>query len=404
MTSIRSLAEIGAIEGGGVNRLALTETDRQGRDQVMQWMRELGLTISIDAIGNVVGTRAGTEQCPPVMTGSHIDTVRAGGRYDGSLGVLAGLEAIRRLNELGIKTRTPISVAFFTNEEGARFAPDMMGSMVYQGHFDLDEMLEIRDFDGTTVGDALEAIGYAGTEPCPASPPAAYVELHIEQGPVLEQADVTIGAVTGVQGISWTEWTFDGQSNHAGTTPMHLRHDAGHAAGEMVSFIRRLVGEIGGTQVGTVGAIKLQPNIINVIARQATLAVDLRNTDEQMLQHAESELRASAHAIAKQEGLELTQRQLARFRPIEFSPAIVSAVEMTAGDLGHTVMSLPSGAGHDAQAFAPKCPTGMIFIPSAGGISHNINEYTAPSDIKAGADILLRLLVDLAGTDGCPVV
>ena len=392
-----ALGDIGAIEGGGVSRLAFTEADRAGRDQVVEWMRMLGLSIEIDAIGNVVATRAGRSAGPGIMIGSHIDTVRTGGRYDGNLGVLAGLEVVERLNEEGIETDRSLAVAFFSNEEGARFAPDMMGSMVHQGHFGLEEMLQTVGIDGETVGAALDSIDYRGAAPCPAPSPAAYLELHIEQGPVLENEGITIGAVTGVQGISWTELTFTGQSNHAGTTPMRLRRDAGFAAGRMTAYVRQLTETIGGTQVGTVGSVNLEPNLVNVIARKATMTVDLRNTSEDDLQRAEGEMLDFAHRLAKDEHLELTHRRLARFEPVEFDPGLIDAVAVHARALGYSVTALPSGAGHDAQAFAPNCPTGMIFVPSAGGISHNVAEHTEIADIEAGANVLLNLAADLAG-------
>lgn len=396
---IDALAQIGAIEGGGVCRLALTQEDRQGRDQVLAWMRELGLTITIDPIGNVIGVRAGREQGPPVMTGSHIDTVRTGGRYDGNLGVLAGLEVIETLNDAGFETSLPLAVGFFTNEEGARFAPDMMGSMVHQGQLPLDEMLAVQGIDGETVAEALEAIGYRGEAVCPAPPPAAFVELHVEQGPVLEQAGDVIGAVTGVQGISWTELRFDGQSNHAGTTPMRLRHDAGLAAGEMIAFVRQLTREMGGEQVGTVGSVELVPNLVNVIAKRATLTVDLRNTDEDELKRAEARMLAHARQVAQDEGLTLETRRLARFEPVAFSERIIEQVEQRAGTMGLSVRRMPSGAGHDAQSFAPNCPTGMVFVPSVGGISHNVAEFTEPDHLEAGANVLLGLLTELADSD-----
>jgi len=393
---IAALGELGAIDSGGVCRLALSEEDKLGRDLVVQWMRELGLAVMVDRIGNVVGTRAGEEAGPSVMTGSHIDTVKTGGLYDGNLGVLAGLEVVQTLNDLGLKTRKPLAVAFFTNEEGARFAPDMMGSMVHQGHFPLQQMLAVEGIDGKTVGKALDQIGYRGDALCPAPAPAAFVELHVEQGPVLEAAGLTIGAVTGVQGISWTELVFSGQSNHAGTTPVRLRRDAGYAAGAMAAFVRELAVEMGGDQVGTVGSLELEPNLINVIARHARLTVDLRNTDEAHLREAEAHMMHRAREVAAAERLDLQTRRLARFAPVDFHEPVIAAVERIASALGHSARRMASGAGHDAQSFAPNCPTGMIFVPSVGGISHNVAEFTEPADIEAGANVLLHLVVELA--------
>jgi len=393
---LESLAAIGAIPGGGVCRLALSEEDRAGREQVVRWMNELGLAVSIDAIGNVVGLRAGTEAGSPVMTGSHIDTVRTGGRYDGNLGVLAGLEVIQTLNDAGIVTRRPLAVAFFTNEEGARFNPDMMGSLVYVGGLPLDTALATIGIDGESVGDCLRKVGYDGTAPCGKPQVHAYVELHVEQGPVLDIEGVTIGAVEGVQGISWTEFTASGVSNHAGTTPMRLRHDAGYVACAIAHRAREIARELGGDQVATVGAITLSPNLVNVIANRAVFTVDLRNTDEALLQEAERHLQTFATEVAAAEGVTLTQRTLARFAPVAFDPAVVSLVEETARGLGHTVRRMPSGAGHDAQMLARVCPAGMVFVPSVGGISHNVQEFTAATDIEAGANVLLQTLLKLA--------
>ncbi|MCP5156421.1 MAG: Zn-dependent hydrolase [Ectothiorhodospiraceae bacterium] len=396
MARIAALAEVGAIDGGGVCRLALSAEDRAGRDRVVGWMRELGLAVSVDAIGNVVGVRAGREDGPPVMIGSHIDTVRTGGRYDGNLGVLAGLEVVQTLADHGITTRRPIAVAFFTNEEGARFAPDMMGSMVHQGHLPLEEMLAVRGIDGTSVAEGLDAIGYRGDTPCGDVRAHAFLELHVEQGPVLEREGVTIGAVEGVQGISWTELTIEGVSNHAGTTPMRLRHDAGFAAASIAVLARGIANEMGGDQVATVGRIELTPNLVNVIPNRAVMTVDLRNTDEEKLKAAEARLLAHLDRLVEREGVKITRRSLARFEPVAFDPGVVAMVEETARALGHSVRRMPSGAGHDAQAFAPNCPTGMVFVPSVGGISHNVREHTEAPDIGAGANVLLRVALRLA--------
>ena len=399
---LEALAAIGPIEGPdgsrGNTRLALTDDDRAGRDLVVTWMRDLGLDVAIDGIGNVVGTRAGTDPASaPIMTGSHIDTVRTGGRYDGNLGVLGGLEVIETLERHGLNTRHPIAVAFFTNEEGARFQPDMLGSLVYVGGLALEQALDIRGIDGAAVGDELIRIGYAGPRPCPAGrAPQAFVELHIEQGPVLEAAAIGIGAVTGVQGISWQELTIEGQANHAGTTPMTMRHDPAYVAAEIAVFVRRLAVELGGHQVGTVGRVDLHPNLINVVAARATMTVDLRNTDEAALQDAEGRLRQFGDELAVREGVTITRRVLARFEPVAFDPLVIDLVEATARRLGHSTMRLPAGAGHDAQMLARICPAGMVFTPSVGGVSHNPAEHTEPADLTAGADVLLQVLLSLS--------
>ena len=399
MRRLRELAEIGPIDGGGVSRLALTDADKAGRDLVVTWMRDLGLEVSIDAIGNVVATGSGRADGPPVMTGSHIDTVATGGIYDGNLGVLSGLEVIETLAERGLVTDRPLAVAFFTNEEGARFPPDMMGSLCYVGGMTVEEAMSTASADGAVVGDELERIGYRGPMPCPGPAPHAFVEYHIEQGPVLEEEGVAIGAVEGVQGISWTEVTIEGQSNHAGTTPMRLRRDAGLAAGEVAVAVRRIATELGGDQVGTVGSIRLHPSLVNVVAARAVVTVDLRNTDEQALQEAERKLAAELDRLAEAEGVTVTTRSTARFEPVTFDPTVVDLVAATAADMGLSVRRMPSGAGHDAQMMARVCPTGMVFVPSVKGISHNPAEHTEPEDLVAGANVLLRTLVKLATID-----
>ena len=396
MRRLRDLAEIGPIDGGGVSRLALTDEDGRGRDLVVTWMRDLGLDVSIDAIGNAVAVRAGAVDGPPVMTGSHIDTVATGGIYDGNLGVLAGLEVIETLAERQIVTDRPLAVAFFTNEEGARFPPDMLGSLCYVGGMTVEQAMSISSADGDTVGAELKRIGYQGPTPCPGPVPHAFVELHIEQGPVLEREGVCIGAVESVQGITWLEVVIVGQSNHAGTTPMSLRHDAGRVAGEAVVAVRRLANEAGGNQVGTVGSLRLHPDLVNVVAARARLTVDLRNTDGDALNETERRLKDELDRLADDEGVEITTRTLARFDPVIFDPDVVDLVASTAEGLGLSVRRMPSGAGHDAQMLARVCPAGMVFVPSVNGISHNPAEHTEPEDLEAGANVLLRTMVALA--------
>jgi beta-ureidopropionase / N-carbamoyl-L-amino-acid hydrolase len=400
---IEALAEIGAIDGGGSARLALTDADRRGRDLVVSWMRDLEMRVDIDEIGNVVGTWPPESTEPPVMTGSHIDTVATGGRFDGTLGVLAGIEVLETIITAsisgGLELTRPIAVAFFTDEEGSRFAPDMLGSLVYAGGMPLEDALTIRATDGAVLGDELLRIGYAGPQPCPARPPYAYVELHIEQGPVLEAEGITIGAVTGVQGISWTELTVTGQSNHAGTTPMSMRHDAGYAAAEIATFARQLATDMGPPQVATVGRIELYPNLVNVVAARATVTVDLRNTDDALVEESERRLFEFCDALAAREGVTIGRRTLARFAPVDFDDRVVALVADVARARGLEALRMPSGAGHDAQMLARVCPAGMVFVPSIRGISHNPAELTADADLEAGANVLLDVLVRLA-TDG----
>ena len=397
---LADLAAIGAIEGTeGCARLALTDEDKAGRDLVVAAMEELGLTITTDGIGNVVGVMAGETDGPPVMCGSHIDTVRTGGRYDGNLGVLAGLEVIEVVKAAGLTPHRPLAVAFFTDEEGARFSPDMLGSLVYVGGMALEEALGIEGIDGTFVGAELERIGYDGSSPLPAAAPHSFVELHVEQGPVLEAEGITIGAVDGVQGISWQEVTVTGQSNHAGTTPMNLRKDPGFVAAACSNFIREMALDFGAPQVGTVGRLELHPNLVNVVPASATFTVDIRNTDEAILQQAEKRFADFLAATAEAEGCTVETKELARFEPVIFDDEVIEMVRSTAEELGHSVKQMPSGAGHDAQMLARVCPTAMVFTPSRDGISHNPAEYTAPADLEAGANVMLQVMMKLASAE-----
>ncbi|MFM8777106.1 MAG: M20 family metallo-hydrolase [Actinomycetota bacterium] len=391
---IEALAEISPIEGGGNCRLALTDEDKHGRDLVVSWMRELGLEISIDSVGNIIGTW-NTAELSPVMSGSHIDTVRTGGRFDGCYGVLAALEVIQTCQDAKIKPPRPLAVGIFTDEEGARFAPDMLGSLVYVGGMTVETALDIVSIDGVKFGDELARIGYAGPAPCPGKIPHAFVELHIEQGPMLEANHTRIGAVTSVQGISWQEVTIHGQSNHAGTTPMSLRHDPAYVAAEITVFVRNLALELGGDQVCTVGKVDLHPNLTNVVPARATLTLDVRNTDENLLQLAEKRIASFLTKIADSEGVTISTRVLARFEPVIFDDRVVACVEKIAKEQGNTVRRMPSGAGHDAQMLARICPSGMIFVPSVKGISHNPAEFTSDSDLEAGANRILHTMLSL---------
>lgn len=396
LANLQALGQLGALPGGGVSRLALSDADRLGRDWTVARMRELGLRIEVDAIGNIVGHLAGAQDGPPVMMGSHIDTVRTGGLYDGNYGVLAALEVVATLCETGAPTRRPLAVAVFTNEEGARFQPDMMGSLVYVGGLALPEALATRDADGLTVQAELQRIGYRGTAPVGTPVVDSFVELHIEQGPVLEREGVQIGVVEGVQGISWTEFTVEGQSNHAGTTPMAMRHDAGLVAAQVAVFVRELSARMGGRQLATMGAVRLSPNLVNVIVQKAVFTADLRNTDSAALAQAEADMHAFAARVAEDEGVRLSSRSLARFEPVAFDPRVVDLVERQAKALGCSHQRMPSGAGHDAQMLARVCPSAMIFVPSAGGLSHNVREHTEPDDLLRGAQLLLQVVLELA--------
>lgn len=393
---LQCLGEVGALEGGGVSRLALTDADKKGRDLVVSWMQDLGLDIAIDPIGNVIATLKGQQDLPCIMMGSHIDTVSTGGLFDGNLGVLAGLEVIETLIEKNITPINPVSVGFFTNEEGSRFAPDMMGSAVLSQVLSLQTALQTKGIDGAKVEDELKRIGYNGNAEFTniKQDVACFLELHVEQGPVLDEQQIEIGIVEGVQGISWQEFHLTGISNHAGTTPMQYRQDAGLVAAKVSVFVNELAHSMAPGQLATVGALTVKPNLINVIPNDALFTVDLRNPNESELQKAELALQQFITEQANAHGLQVEQKILARFQPVHFNPKLVDRIEVLAKQNTFSTKRLFSGAGHDAQMFAPHCPTAMIFVPSYKGISHNINEYTHPDQVTNGANLLLQTVVD----------
>ena len=392
--SLMTLARIGATPRGGVARLALTELDRQGRDLVCGWLREAGCTIRIDAIGNVFGIRPdrdGRVDTPALAVGSHIDTQPSGGKFDGNYGVLAGLEVVRTLNDRGIKTSKPVAVAIWTNEEGSRFTPVMMGSGVWANAFTLEHCLSQKDRDGQSVGEALAAIGYAGTDAAPRL--AAYFEPHIEQGPVLESEGITIGAVESALGQRWFDVTVIGQDAHAGPTPIEMRRDALLAASQLVLEVRRIALQYPHYARGTVGQMQVWPNSRNVIPGKTAFSVDLRNADEATLAAMAEDLRASAARVAQADGVKIEVSQVVHFAPCAFDAALTASIEDGARTLGLSVRRIASGAGHDAVYVARQCPAAMIFVPCEGGISHNEIENAAPADITAGCQVLLHALL-----------
>lgn len=395
---LKDLAKIGALPKGGVSRLALTHDDKLGRDQVVQWMSELGLSIRIDQIGNVIAVRKGKKDVPPVVMGSHIDTVTVAGPYDGCLGVLAGLEVIETLNESNIETDIPLAVGFFTNEEGSRFAPDMMGSLVFVGDLPLEKALSTFGIYKSNVSDNLNRIGYNGKASCGDYKVHSYIELHIEQGPVLERMNKTIGVVESVQGISWTEFTLKGKSCHAGYYPMDLRNDPAYTAACITQFARSIPSQVGGNQVATVGHMEFHPNLVNVAPDRIIMTVDLRNPDELELQKAEKLLFNYVEKICHDEKITYQSRSLARFQPTPFNKELVNSVEKATNKLGYSNMRLHSTAGHDAQILARICPAAMVFVPCVDGISHNVNEFTHEKDIEAGANVLLQVALEQVST------
>jgi N-carbamoyl-L-amino-acid hydrolase len=395
--SIEELGRIGETARGGLTRLALTDEDRRARDRMVTWMREAGLTVTVDQMGNILGERAGTERLPPVVVGSHVDSVPTGGKYDGQLGVLCGLEVIRSLNDGSVRTQHPVSLAIFTNEEGARFQPAMLASGVMAGKIPLEDAYNTRDRDGVRLVDELERIGYLGPEPCIPRRMRAYLELHIEQGPLLEEDHLSVGVVEGIVAISWSRLTIEGVQDHAGPTPMRVRHDALVAAADVVSGMRRIARTIGGDLVATVGTLTVSPNIVNAIPGRVTLSIDLRDPQEETLDRALSMVDRLVRTACRREGVRYELDHYWRVPYTPFDADVVDAVERAARTVAAPYRRLRSGAGHDAQYMAAIAPAGMIFVPSRGGRSHCEEEFTAMDDIEPGANTLLLSVLALAG-------
>lgn len=388
--NIEDLGKIGLDAQGRRSRTAASDSDKAARDLVCEWMEETGMRIAVDKIGNIFGIwdSPDNKDEEPFMTGSHIDTVINAGKYDGCLGVLAGIEIVRTLKENGVKPVRPVVVAAFTNEEGVRYAPDMLGSLVYAGGLDAETALKIRGGDGSVLGDELKRIGYAGEE-TDFKNPCAFIELHIEQGPILDQEGIRIGAVEDLQGISWFEVTIKGRQNHAGTTPIAMRIDAGLAAAKVNVFLRERCLLAGSRTIATVGTIAFEPNAVNVIPEKAIFTVDLRNPDENALQAEERALMDYLRELEKTDHVKVTVCRRSRFKPVLFDAGIVDMIEKGAAGRNLSCRRITSGAGQDAQNLATVCPTAMIFVPSIGGISHNPQEYTRDEDVVNGANVLL---------------
>ena len=382
---LMALAAIGATPEGGCRRLALSDEDKQGRDWLVAELKALGLAVKIDAVGNIVGLLKGREEGPAVILGSHIDTVGTGGRYDGALGVVAGVEVLATLRDTGLVPKRDLAVIAFTNEEGARFHPDMLGSYVWAGGMSVEAAHAEQDSDGAVLGSELRRIGYEGSERPGFLPAHAYLELHIEQGPVLESEGGGLGAVTGIQAICWLELTLKGRPSHAGTTPMVYRKDPGLAAARINLYANDLTGQLANS-----GVIRVQPANVNVVPETVVMTLDLRNPDDTLLARAEAAVRSYCAEIATRHGIEIAFRDLARFPATPFNETLISTVEQSAADLGLPVRRMISGAGHDAQMMSRICPTAMVFIPSIGGLSHNPAEFSTEDDIAAGANVLLN--------------
>jgi N-carbamoyl-L-amino-acid hydrolase len=398
--SLMEMARIGATEKGGVCRLTLTELDRQSRDLFVRWCEEAGCTVTVDAIGNIFARRAGTDDSlPPIMTGSHLDTQPTGGKFDGAYGVMAGLEVLRTLNDLGIKTKAPIEAAVWTNEEGSRFAPSMTASGVFAGKYTLDYALGLKDKDGVTMGEALEAIGYAGKAPVGGRKVGAFFEAHIEQGPILEAEKKTIGVVTAAQGQRWYDVTVTGQDAHAGTTPMPRRRDAMVGAARMIACLEKIARSHAPYAVCTTGMVQVHPNSRNTIPGRVFFSVDMRHPDEKILLKMDQELRLRFASIAIEQLLDVAVKEISYTEVVNFHADCVGAVRGAAERLGYAHRDIISGAGHDACYMSRVAPTGMIFVPCENGLSHNEVENATADDLAAGCDVLLHAILDRAGIE-----
>ena len=395
LQTLGDLAAIGATAGGGFTRLALSDEDRAGRNLLRSWMERAALKVRIDDFGNITGRREGATDELPVLLASHCDTVRQGGKYDGAYGVLGALEVIRTLNDTGIMTRRPIEVVNWTNEEGVRFEPAMLCSGAVTGRFEKRYVADRTDRDGRRFGDELQRIGYAGEERDRPGPASAYLELHIEQGPVLEDAGLPIGVVDGIVGITWIDITLTGRADHAGPSPMPLRHDALAAAARLVSGVEELAGGVSGA-VGTVGRLSVEPNAINTIPGRVVMSVDLRHPDPQTLESLVAGLEKRAWAIEQATGVEIALNRFWTSEPTPFDPAVVGVIDRACDALAPGHQHLWSGAGHDAKYAQDAWPSAMIFIRSRGGVSHCEEEESTADDLEAGANVLLRAVLELA--------
>ena len=398
--SLMELAQLGATEKGGVRRLALSPLDGQARDLFIRWCEQAGCSVTVDAIGNLFARRSGEDDSlPPIVTGSHLDTQPSGGRFDGNYGVMAGLEVLRTLQAHGVRTRAPVEVAVWTNEEGSRFTPVMMGSGVFAGAFTLEHALAQQDLDGISVAQALQQIGYAGKAPVGGRRLGAYFEAHIEQGPILEDTGNVLGVVVGGLGLRWYDVVVGGQDAHAGPTPMRLRRDALLAAARMVTEVNAIAQRYQPDGRTTVGFMQVRPNSRNVIPGEVRFSVDMRHAQDDRLDAMEQELRMLCGQVAADAQCAASVERVASYPACRFDPACVDAVRRAAARLQLRHMDIVSGAGHDAIYVARVCPTAMIFVPCEGGISHNEIENAKPGDLAAGANVLLQVMLERAGVE-----
>lgn len=391
---LMSMARIGATQKGGCNRQALTTEDKLGRDLFIQWCETAGCQVRVDEMGNIFARRQGEDaDMPPVVTGSHLDTQPTGGKFDGVYGVLAGLEVVETLNDHNIQTRAPIEIVVWTNEEGARFSPAMIGSGVWTGVFDLAYGHSREDKAGIALGEALADIGYLGTLPAKATPITAAYELHIEQGPILENADKQVGVVSGVQGMRWYDVTLQGDSCHAGPTPMVGRRDPMRVLGELLPSLYALADQYAPWGRVTFGDIKALPGARNTVPETVVLAVDLRHPDQEVLDAMDRAMRASVDDISQKHRIEASVREEWHSPAVQFNPECVARVQQAVTQLGFSHEQLFSGAGHDAVYLSRVAPTSMIFVPCEKGLSHNELENAKPEDLAAGCNVLLHAML-----------
>ncbi len=395
--SLMDMAKIAALPGGGCGRLALSDDDKEGRDLFVGWCRDAGCSIDIDSMGNIFARRDGTDaDKAPIATGSHLDTQPHGGKFDGVYGVMAGLEVIRTLNDHDIKTEAPIEVVVWTNEEGSRFAPAMVGSGVYSGEFDEAFAHSRKDADSVTLGEELVRIGYAGKTPCGDHVMGGFFEAHIEQGPILEREDCPIGVVIGGQGQRWYDVTVIGQDAHAGSTPMPGRRDAMAAGSEVILAVETLALANPPHAVGTVGELRVVPNSRNTIPGRVAFSIDIRHPDSQTLVELDKTLRDRLAVIAEVRNVDIQVDEIWDKQPVVFDQDCINAVTKSASEMQIRYREIVSGAGHDACMIAARVPTSMIFVPCAGGISHNEEESAEPEDLAMGCDVLLRSMLEMA--------
>ncbi len=397
--TIMETAKFGGTARGGINRLTLSGSDRQVRDWFVEACREVGCAVTIDELGNIFARRPGRDNSlPPVAMGSHLDTQPAGGKFDGIVGVLAGLEVLRTLKETGHMTDAPLEVINWTNEEGSRFAPSMLASGVFAGVYTLDFARSREDREGKKFGEEVERIGYRGEAKCGDRKLGAYFELHIEQGPVLENEDRLIGVVTGVQGMRWYEVTVTGFEGHAGSIPVPMRKDAMLGCARMVEAVRKIALNHPPLALSTVGLVEVSPNSRNVIPGSVFFTVDMRHPEDAVLGQMEDELGLMLNEIAADLGLEVRLENISRARPVDFDETCIGVVRAAAEKLRYGYREMISGPGHDAVYVAKVAPAAMIFIPCQNGISHNEMEKVEPEQVAAGANVLLNAVLAYDGT------